>query len=129
MNLDITNLSESISRIIGNRRPDSMARNEEFNYELENNKFDIAYKKSYLRTRKWVGVFTFLLVWIWLIAMLYFVLANGLKRLPCKNSKFELSDTVIIALITTTTLNVVTFLVIVIKNLFPNSNGSTNVDG
>jgi len=98
---------------------DPKTKDEFFDYETEKNKFDIDYKKSFLKTRKWVGALTFLLVWVWLFAMIYFVLSNGAGELVWTDIYFSLSDAVLITLITTTTINVVAFLTIVIKNLFP----------
>ena len=92
-----------------------------FDYEKEKNRFDIRYKKAFLRNRKRYGFFTFAIVAFWLIVMLYIVLAQGLGHLPKKDSKFILSEPIIIALITTTTINVLALLIIVLRNLFQSS--------
>jgi len=94
---------------------DKRTNEEIFNYDLE-------FKKNFLTTRKWVGVLTFSFVWLWLIVMLWFILAQGLGRLPLTSVLFHLSESTLITLITTTTITVVTFLTIVIKNLFPKNN-------
>lgn len=98
---------------------DEKSNMELWNYDNENQKLDIDFKKSYLKTRKIVGFFTFLLVWVWLFLMIYVVLSQGTEFLIFEGTPFKLSETVIITLISTTTVNVVAFLTIVIRNLFP----------
>ncbi len=100
-------------------KEDPVTESELFDYESENKKFDIRYKKAFLKNRRRYGFYTFGLVACWLITMLYVTVAQGLGRLPWKDSKFSLSEAVIIALITTTTINVLALLVIVLRNLFP----------
>ena len=121
MSLNLNGLVQTAQSVIQTAISNSRTNEELFDYEEEKNRFDINFKKSYLRTRKWVGFFTFLMVWLWLLAILYFIMASALGHLPFLSEEiFNLSESVLIALITTTTVNVVTFLTIVIKNLFPN---------
>jgi hypothetical protein len=122
--MDFRRLFSNYTPIQPEQTPDDATREGVFNYDLENKKHDIAFKKSYLKTRKWVGFWTFLLVWVWLASMLFFVLCKGTRMIPGTCYGFDLPDGVIIALVTTTTVTVVAFLTIVIKDLFPKGSGN-----
>jgi len=74
--MDFRRLFSNYTPIQPEQTPDDATREGVFNYDLENKKHDIAFKKSYLKTRKWVGFWTFLLVWVWLASMLFFVYAE-----------------------------------------------------
>ena len=113
-------IANSVSALIGLTQ-DPKANEELLDYERANKKHDLDYKKSFLRSRKQYGFLTFALVAFWLVVMLYFVLAQGLGRLPKRESKYSLSEPIVISLITTTTINVLALLIIVLRNLFPSS--------
>lgn len=88
-----------------------------------------------IRERKKYAEYIFWMVSIWLITVVIIVWLNGLGEIYCYNFldpllrtgvkyihfKFILSDTVIITLITTATVNITTFFLVVTKYLFPNT--------
>ena len=88
-----------------------------------------------IRERKKYAEYIFWMVSIWLVMVIMLVWLNGLGEIYCYNFldpilrtgvkyisfKFELSDAVIIALITTATVNITTFFLVVTKYLFPNT--------
>jgi hypothetical protein len=61
--------------------------------------------------REWLARWTAVVVAVWLL-LVYFILIGNDKY-------FKLSDTVLITLVTTTTLNVLGLPIIVLRNLFP----------
>ncbi len=69
----------------------------------------------------------FWLVVGWLIFVGIVVVADGIKPV-WNNDRFDLSDPVLIALITTTTINVIGLFFIVLRYLFPNPNARTQAD-
>jgi len=81
--------------------------------ELELTNFDQDIK---LRKRFAVALFCVLLFWIFVI--IYIVLCSGAGRMVFAGTKFYLSDTVIITLITSTTANIVGFFLVVTNYLF-----------
>ncbi|HYG15916.1 MAG TPA: hypothetical protein VEC12_09195 [Bacteroidia bacterium] len=87
--------------------------------KLKNKKKKLKLKalRQYFKARKQFAQHIFTLVCVWLFFILIIVVASGQKKL-------ELSDTVLVALITTTTINVSAFLVIVANFLFPNKKKS-----
>jgi len=101
------------------KRPDRISQDDVINYDLENKKEDLKFKKSYLIARKRIGLFICVLVAVWLFVMIYIVLSDGINRLIKTSNKFDVSDTVIVTLVTTTTLNILVLLNIVVSNLFP----------
>ncbi|MCF2489525.1 hypothetical protein [Dyadobacter sp. CY347] len=88
-----------------------------------------------IRERKKYAEYIFWMVSIWLVMVIMLVWLNGLGEIYCYNFlepllrsgvkyisfKFELSDAVLIALITTATVNITTFFLVVTKYLFPNT--------
>lgn len=66
-------------------------------------------------------------VWLWSIFFFVILLLSGYKDLTIEGlnfkltSKFELSEPVLIALITGVTVNIVAVFIIVMRNLFPSS--------
>lgn len=90
------------------------------NIEIENN---IGARKLYAR-------YVFILVFCWLILIAIIILLSGFQNFSLNfvtdkhiqiifGSKFHLSDSVLIALITTTTINILSFLVLILKYIFP----------
>ena len=108
----VKNAAEAFSNV-------SEVNDEYINNENARNHFDIKYKYSFLKTRKWLGLLTFIMVWFWLLIVLFIVLLTGIGRIPMTDFKFTLSQPVLITLITTTTLNIIIFLRIVLRNYFP----------
>jgi hypothetical protein len=99
-------------------------------YAGENRKEDLRAKRDYNEARRKYAKLTFILTCCWLGAMLVIVFLQGFEKLsiralpypgavPSLSFDFELSEGVMIALITTTTLNVITYFTIVLHNLFP----------
>ncbi|GGC02552.1 hypothetical protein [Dyadobacter sediminis] len=88
-----------------------------------------------IRERKKYAGYIFWMVSVWLITVVIIVWLNGLGEVYCYNFldpllrtgvkyihfRFSLSDTVIITLITTATVNITTFFLVVTKYLFPNT--------
>ncbi|EFR8537624.1 hypothetical protein H0109_003076 [Salmonella enterica] len=66
-------------------------------------------------------------VWLWSIFFFVILLLSGFKNLTIEilnfkiTSNFELNNTVLIALITGVTVNIVAVFIIVMRNLFPSS--------
>jgi len=94
---------------------------------------DISERKKYAaRIFQLVATFLFIVVLIvWLHGVGNFYLINpfhgGIFKGPDHfEFSFQLSDTVIVTLLTTTTANVVAFFILVTKYLFPNSTGVNN---
>jgi hypothetical protein len=100
--------------------PDEISLGEEFNYNLEVQRYDIVYKYHYLEARKIYANRVFMMVCFWLSIIILIVVLQGFKCVF--GCYFKLSDAVLITLITTTTVNVLAFLTIVIRNLFPDPN-------
>ena len=110
MNFDsLINLSKSIFTFNG----DNKSLEEQESFDFQNKRFDLDYKRHFLKARKIIGYSTAIFVWIWLSCMIIIVINVGYKNI-C------LSDSVVITLISTTTLSVVALLAYVIKNLYPN---------
>ncbi|KAB2914478.1 MAG: hypothetical protein F9K23_13710 [Bacteroidetes bacterium] len=78
----------------------------------EESKLKLTALKEYLEARKDFANLIFTLVCVWLFFILVIVIATGKGNLV-------LSDTVLVALITTTTINVCGFLYVIAKFLFP----------
>ncbi|WP_026629614.1 hypothetical protein [Dyadobacter alkalitolerans] len=88
-----------------------------------------------IRERKKYAEYIFWMVSVWLVMVIMLVWLNGLGEVYCYNFldpilrtgvkyisfKFQLSDAVLIALITTATVNITTFFLVVTKYLFPNT--------
>ncbi|MCE7068709.1 MULTISPECIES: hypothetical protein [Dyadobacter] len=88
-----------------------------------------------IRERKKYAEYIFWMVSVWLVMVILIVWLNGLGEVYCYNFldpilrtgvkyisfKFQLSDAVLIALITTATVNITTFFLVVTKYLFPNT--------
>ncbi|NIG54615.1 hypothetical protein [Chitinophaga sp. Cy-1792] len=91
-----------------------------FDYVVEMQKLDIAIKKSFLQHRELLGERVFRLVCIWLIAILIILIFKGLHIIPLTGLVFDISDATTITLISTTTINVIAFLTIIVKDHFPN---------
>lgn len=67
--------------------------------------------------RKKYAKHIFILICVWLFIILLIIIAEGFYEFTC----FDLDDTVLITLITTTTANVAAYFLVVTKYLFPNS--------
>ncbi|MCF0043521.1 hypothetical protein [Dyadobacter fanqingshengii] len=88
-----------------------------------------------IRERKKYAEYIFWMVSIWLVMVVVLVWLNGLGEVYCYNFldpllrtgvkyisfNFQLSDTVLITLITTATVNITAFFLVVTKYLFPNT--------
>jgi hypothetical protein len=88
-----------------------------------------------IRERKKYAEYIFWMVSVWLVMVILIVWLNGLGEVYCYNFldpilrtgvkyisfNFQLSDAVLIALITTATVNITTFFLVVTKYLFPNT--------
>lgn len=88
-----------------------------------------------IRERKKYAEYIFWMVSVWLVMVIMLVWLNGLGEVYCYNFldpllrtgvkyisfNFQLSDAVLIALITTATVNITTFFLVVTKYLFPNT--------
>ena len=91
----------------------------------ENNAYEELEKAARLRSslqdiaeRKRYAFYIFCMVCVWLFSIITIIILVGANVL-------KISDAVQIALITSTTLNVITFFVIVTKYLFPSSNNNS----
>lgn len=68
---------------------------------------------------------TFILTCIWIGIVLLMVIASGLKILPGDKRVLELSEKILVVLITTTTINVFAFFILVMQFLFNKREMST----
>jgi hypothetical protein len=91
------------------------AYNAEINYLLK--KEVLASLQQNNRDRFIFARYTFIITCVWIFIVISIVFLNGL-RYPDGSPVLQLSDPVLIALITTTTLNVFGFFLLVIKFLF-----------
>lgn len=87
---------------------------------------ELAALRAYHKARKTYARCAFWVVCAWLSAILLLIFLQGFKSIAITiNSQqqvlyeFHLSDGVLIALISTTTVNIVAFFIIVLNNLFP----------
>lgn len=117
--MDFSQILEAASDVLGFSGGDSKSKAEAFDFEMENKKHEINFKKSYLRARKQVSLFICALITVWIAAMLALLLCDGMNRIPFKDIKFDVSDAVIITLVTTTTINILILLRLVVRSLFP----------
>jgi hypothetical protein len=102
------------------------AKAEEVDYDLEKKKTELKSLSQDIEARKKYAKGTFVLICVWLGFVFYVILAQGFKTgFPgflegfLGQAAFELSDAIMIALITTTTASVIGILLIVMSYLFP----------
>ncbi|MFB6456987.1 hypothetical protein ACE38W_17080 [Chitinophaga sp. Hz27] len=91
-----------------------------FDFIVESQKIEIALKKAFLKRKGRISTSVFILVSLWLSAILAIVIFKGLHLIPGTGLVFEISDAISITLISTTTINVIAFLTIIVKDHFPN---------
>lgn len=89
--------------------------NEAHDYDVLSKATSVASNLQNIKERKRYALYIFLMVATWLVAILAIIIFVGLNKL-------KISDPVLMALIGATTLNVMTFFVIVTKYLFPSNN-------
>lgn len=122
MNLvtEIDTLGDNLKKILkkGTHAPDPFSSQElqnneirKLGEELKDLKQDRDERKSYASKLYW-------LVLIWLMIILLIIVLQGLQLLPGVNVYFQLSDIVLVTLITTTTANVAAFFLVVVRYLF-----------
>ena len=99
-------------------------------WKIRNNKQDVKMRRRYASK-------AYNFVFLWSCFLFITIILSGYKDIKISSpnlnitSKFELNDSVLIALISGVTVNIVAVFVIVIRNLFPNAksdgdNSSTN---
>jgi hypothetical protein len=93
-------------------KADTITVNEIEDYKKRKHDLIIGYYKQNLEARKSYAKKIFIMVSIWLGLMILIIIFQGVGSI-------KLSDSVLITLITTTTLNVITLFYFIIKNLFP----------
>lgn len=87
-----------------------------------------------LRQRDQFATSIFQLVVVWLLAVFALIVFDGLGGVQGFGAaryfriKFNISDQVIIALVSGTTVNIIAIFVIVVRNLFPRRDGDTKDD-
>jgi len=79
--------------------------------ELKSLKQDRAERKGYASKLYW-------LVAVWLGSILLFVFMQAIHLVPFTSVSFQLSETMLVTLITTTTANIAAFLLVVVRYLF-----------
>lgn len=95
-----------------NGEADARTRVEEDDYDKARRDAELKSFKDDNYSRKVYGYLIFGLVFAWLGVILWIVIAAG-------SGWYKLSDTVLVALITTTTLNIIGLLLVVTQYLFP----------
>lgn len=100
---------------IGSNKPDQMTKNALQDYDAEGKKLDNDSKRQNIEARKRYANRIFFLVSCWLACMLVVILLSGFGGYA---KWFNLADSVLIALITTTTISVLGLFTIVVNYLF-----------
>lgn len=113
------NLGEKLEENLSSVTPEEkqLSNNENIDYGDLEKATNIKGNLQNIEERKKYASYIFYMVCFWLLAIMTIVILVGAKVLV-------ISDAVLIALITSTTLNVVAFFVIVTKYLFPSNNSS-----
>lgn len=112
-------LTRSLGSLSNQTEPDRFTLAETSDLDRQQKKVVILGQTQNLKERKKYAKYIFIMLCIWLFLMLTIIVLSGLPRVPFTCMKFELSETVLITLITTTTANVAAFFLVVTKNLFP----------
>jgi hypothetical protein len=94
---------------------DSLSLSEEIDYELKLKEAQLESYQQDVKERKRYAFWIFFMVAIWLLLILLIIFLVGLGIMT-------LSDAVVISLITSTTINVAAFFLVVTKYLFPSNN-------
>lgn len=111
-----------IKKKIRKKEPVSaLSLDEERMFSLRERELKIQTGENSLLERKKFGTRVFNLVCWWLGAMIFLVLLDGLGGIPYTNVTFDISEGTMITLITTTTINILGLLTIVVLNVFPKS--------
>jgi hypothetical protein len=101
-------------------KPTPQALEETASYQDRENELKLAAIKENIEAKKKYAHRLFVMLCVWLGLVLIVVLFQGLARVPFfPNSDFDLSEAVLITLITTTTANVAAFFLVVTNHLFP----------
>lgn len=101
---------------------ENKAKDEERDYELQQKKEIILDQQQDRDERKKYADKIFNLIWLWLLAVISLVLANGCEaNFGAITTKFNVSEKVLIAIIMGTTINILGLFIIVAKYLFHRS--------
>jgi hypothetical protein len=87
--------------------------------EIDHSNEDLDNKRADRFQRKIYGPAIFLVIGLWLLLVAYVVLAQGFTVAPFTCSRFALSDTVMVAFLTTSTATVIGMFLVVVNYLFP----------
>ena len=98
---------------------DTFTKSELKEYDIR--KLQYASEEQNIKERKKYAKHIFYLITCWLAIILLIVFFQAVKKVPFTCVPFELSETVLITLITTTTANIAAYFLVVTKYLFPNS--------
>lgn len=102
--------------------PDGVTKSELDKWEQDRKELENTERKHNILARKKYAHRVFCVMVGWLLFVMLILLFCGLRCIPFCSESFILSDAVIIALITTTTINVIFLFNIILKNLFPGVN-------
>lgn len=119
MKVDIAAIAEeSLASITDNPTPHALE--EKQSYQDRENELKLAGIRENLEAKKKYAHRLFIMLCIWLALVLIILIFQGLGKVPgFENADFELSEAVLITLITTTTANVAAFFLVVTNHLFP----------
>lgn len=113
LELDLDAIHDTSQNI--SSEPDEKTKEEIADFEAESKRLDIQGKRQDIKARKKYANKIFNLIRIWLISVVAIVLLAGFGN---KCGWFKMADSVLIALITTTTASVVGLFAIVANYLF-----------
>jgi hypothetical protein len=111
----LSSISRSGSKDIGDDKPDEITSGALQDYEAERKKLENVSIQQNIAARKTYANRIFWLVSLWLGAMLTIVILAGFGQ---NGQWFYLADSVLIALVTTTTISVLGLFTVVINYLF-----------
>ena len=113
--LDLNAIHETTT--IASKEPDEKTKQEIAEFEAESNRLLLEGKRQDIEARKEYANKIFILISVWLGCMIVIILLSGFGS---KCEYFKMADSVLIALITTTTASVIGLFAIVANYLFKN---------
>lgn len=119
MSFDIPSLVEKSLESITDA-PTQKAIEENLSYQDRENELKLVAIRENIEAKRKYAHRLFLMLCVWLTLVLILLLFQGFGKIPFTESDFELSEAVLITLITTTTANVAAFFLVVTNHLFPN---------
>ncbi|PKN16504.1 MAG: hypothetical protein CVU66_00710 [Deltaproteobacteria bacterium HGW-Deltaproteobacteria-23] len=89
--------------------------------DLKRGNLEIIHKKN-------IFLFAMLLVVAWIAFVMIVIISNSIGYVPFFKNSWDMSDVTLVALITTTTANIIFIIHVIVKNLYPGLNNINNND-